>query len=133
MGVRDIFLVRLDHRLGFRLNRVSDWLRVSTNHHQFEYPSKNKCTNKYRFGRVAWKGQFLVNKPINNNQCSYGQPGTYSHIQERYKKPFQVISILSYRSRIDFGGSFLFLLTNIIIIVTNNCLLKFQKHLLIST
>ena len=96
MGVRDIFLARPDHRLGFKL-KVSDWLRVSTNQHQFETPCENKCTNKYRFGRVAWKGQFLVNKPINNNQCSYGQPGTYSHIQDRYLKKylktFQMISI----------------------------------------
>ena len=49
----------------------------------FANHSQKKCTNKHRFGRVAWKGQFLVNKPIGKNYCCNAGE-RYSHYQDRY-------------------------------------------------
>ena len=75
------------HIIWFRWNEYNtDWLWQSSNQF-FGNHYQNKCTNKHRFRRVAWKGQFLVNKPIGQNYCFNSREG-YSHYQERYNDSF---------------------------------------------
>ena len=81
------------HMIWFRWNEYNtDWLWQSS-HQFFGNHYQNKCTNKHRFRRVAWKGQFLVNKPIGQNYCFNGREG-YSHHQERYYGARRIQSLL---------------------------------------
>ena len=50
-----------------------------------------KCSNKNRFRRVAWKGQFLLNKPLGENKCI--GPNDRSYENYSHLKSYETLNL----------------------------------------
>ena len=53
--------------------------------------SRVKCSNKSRFEKVAWKGQFLLNQPLGENRCI--GPNDRSYENYSHLKSYETLNL----------------------------------------
>merc|ERR1711953_12240 len=53
--------------------------------------SRTKCSNKSRFEKVAWKGQFLLNQPLGQNGCI--GPNDRSYENYSHLKTYETLNL----------------------------------------
>ena len=53
--------------------------------------SRTKCSNKSRFKKVAWKGQFLLNQPLGENGCI--GPNDRSYENYSHLKTYETLNL----------------------------------------
>ena len=53
--------------------------------------SRTKCSNKSRFRKVAWKGQFLLNQPLGQNGCI--GPNDRSYENYSHLKTYETLNL----------------------------------------